>query len=175
MAVERLLDDSAVEYKSVKLGEVELAHDNPPNKKVLEQLAGDLSVIGFELIDDKKSRIIEAIKTQIITLVHRLDGQSPQKLSVILSESLDYDYNYLSNLFSSIEGITIEHYYIQQRIERAKELLVYNELTLSEIASQMGYSSVAYLSSQFKKVTGLTPSQFKKLRGSEARKPLDKL
>ena len=174
MAVEKLLDDSGIAYRSVKLGEVELEQTQlgPDERQRLEE---DLEKIGFALIDDKKSQIIEAIKTKIIALVHRTDGQSVQKLSVILADDLHYDYNYLSNLFSSIEGVTIEHYYIQQRIERVKELLVYNELTLSEIGAKMGYSSVAYLSSQFKKVTGLTPSQFKKLQDSSLRKPLDKL
>ena len=174
MAVENLLNDSGINYKSVKLGEVELVH-NQLADNARQTLEADLENIGFALIDDKKSQIIETIKTKIIDLVHRTDGQSVQKLSVVLATELNYDYNYLSNLFSSIEGITIEHYYIQQRIERVKELLVYNELTLSEIGAKMGYSSVAYLSSQFKKVTGLTPSHFKKLRGSNLRKPLDKL
>ena len=92
-----------------------------------------------------------------------------------MAEDLNYDYNYLSNLFSSIEGVTIEHFQIQQRIERVKELLVYDELTLSEIAYKLGYSSVAYLSNQFKKVTGLTPSYFKQLKDNKQRRPLDKL
>ena len=174
MAVENLLDNSSLKYRSVKLGEVELAQTTlaPEDRQILEK---NLEKIGFALIDDKKSKIIESIKTKIIALVHGMDGQTVQKLSIVLADELDYDYNYLSNLFSSIEGITIEHYYIQQRIERVKELLVYNELTLSEIAVKLGYSSVAYLSSQFKKVTGLTPSQFKKLQDSSLRKSLDKL
>lgn len=174
MAVANLLEESGINFKSVTLGEVEL-EQNSLSSQEHDKLSEDLTKIGFELIDDKKSRLIENIKTNIIELVHRQSGQTVHKLSVVLAEALNYDYNYLSNLFSSIEGITIEHYYIQQRIERAKELLVYNELTLSEIANQMGYSSVAYLSSQFKKITGLTPSQFKKLRSGDLRIPLDKL
>ena len=174
LAVERLLDNSGIPYKSVRLGEVEL-DQKALDQQTRDSLEKDLTQIGFAMIDDKKSTIIEKIKTKIIELVHRTDGQSTQNLSVILSEDLHYDYNYLSNLFSSVEGVTIEHFYIRQRIEKVKELLVYNELTLSEIAYQMGYSSVAYLSSQFKKVTGLTPSQFKKLQDSSLRRPLDKL
>ena len=174
MAVENLLNNSDINYRSVKLGVVEL-DGNGPTKSELDGLSENLVKLGFEMIDDKKSRIIEGIKTKIIELVHYADGQSVQKLSVVLSDSSGYDYNYLSNLFSSIEGVTIEHYYIQQRIEKVKELLVYDEQNLSEIAVKLGYSSVAYLSSQFKKITGLTPSQFKKLRDSAKRSPLDKL
>lgn len=174
MAVEKLLDDLNQPYRSVRLGEVVLASPKL-SKEAQEKLSGELQNIGFALIDDKKGKIIEKIRTKIIELVHRSQGQTVNKLSVVLAEELNYDYNYLSNLFSSIEGITIEHYYIQQRIERVKELIVYNELTLSEIANQLGYSSVAYLSSQFKKVTGFTPSQFKKLQDNSLRKPLDKL
>ena len=153
MAVEKLLDDSDIEHKSIQLGEVEIV--NKLDKTEVTTFSDKLIQLGFELIDDRKSQIIEGIKTTIIELIHRSAGQSAFKLSVVLSESLSYDYNYLSNLFSSIEGVTIEHYYIQQRIERVKELLVYNELNLSQISLEMGYSSVAYLSSQFKKITGL--------------------
>jgi YesN/AraC family two-component response regulator len=173
MAVEKLLDDSNMNYRSVRLGEVELVQAGLSDTE-RQKLASDLEKIGFALIDDKKSQIIEAIKTKIIELVHRSDGQTVQKLSVVLADELSYDYNYLSNLFSSIEGVTVEHYYIQQRIERVKELLVYNELNMSEISVKMGYSSVAYLSSQFKKVTGLTPTHFKKIRTNK-RSPLDKV
>lgn len=174
MAVEQLLKNLNIAYKNVRLGEVLLTQPNLAEED-LNKLSSALEEIGFALIDDKKSRLIENIRTTIIELVHRRDGQSVQKLSVVLAENLNYDYNYLSNLFSSIEGVTIEHYYIQQRLEKVKELLVYDELTLSEIANQMGYSSVAYLSSQFKKVTGFTPSSFKKMQDSSLRKPLDKL
>jgi len=174
MAVENELKNLQIETKSINLGEIDLG-DAALTPEQLTELSGNLEKLGFELIDDKKTRIIDRIKTFIIEQVHYHDHQQPIKLSVSLSEDLNYDYNYLSNLFSSIEGVTIEHFLIQQRIERVKELLVYDELTLSEIAYQLGYSSVAYLSNQFKKVTGLTPSHFKKLKDNKQRKPLDKL
>ena len=173
-AVKDLMDKVEINYTDVNLGEVIIAENELSNDQ-LNKLSKELVSIGFELIDDKKKRLIESIKTKIIELVHHTEGQSALKLSVVLSNSLEYDYNYLSNLFSSIEAVTIEHFYIQQRIEKVKELLVYNELTTSEIADKLGYSSVAYLSSQFKKVTGLTPSQFKKLRDSSQRTSIDKL
>lgn len=174
MAVELELKKLALMPKFIQLGEVDLG-DKAPSTEQLALLSERLIEIGFELIDDKKSKIIEQIKTIIIAHVHRQEYREHIKFSVLLSEKLAYDYNYLSNLFSSIEGITIEHFHIQQKIERVKELLVYNELTLSEIAFQLGYSSVAYLSNQFKKVTGLTPSHFKQLKDNTQRKPLDKL
>ena len=133
-----------------------------------------LILLGFEVIDDRKSLIIEKIKNIIIDLVHHQDNDTKSNLSDVLSCKLHHDYNYLSNLFSEIEGTTIEKYFIAQKIEKVKELLVYNELSLSEIALRLNYSSVAYLSNQFKKVTGLTPSYFKQIR-EDKRKPLDKV
>ncbi len=133
-----------------------------------------LSLLGFELIDDKKSRIIAQIKNIIIDLVHHQDNDTKNNLSTILSTALHHDYSYLSNLFSGVEGTTIEKYFIAQKIERVKELLVYDELSLSEIAFQQHYSSVAYLSNQFKKVTGLSPSHFRQIK-EEKRKPLDEV
>jgi AraC-like DNA-binding protein len=174
MAVNVELNKLGIEPKSTQLGEIDLGNSELTAEQLVE-LSGNLEMLGFELIDDKKTRLIDRIKTIIIEQVHYQDYQQPKKLSVYLSEDLNYDYNYLSNLFSSIEGVTIEHFQIQQRIERVKELLVYDELTLSEIAYQLGYSSVAYLSNQFKKVTGLTPSYFKQLKDNKQRKPLDKL
>ena len=174
MAVENELKNLKIEPKSIELGEVDLG-GNDLSKELLEVLSERLNKIGFELIDDKKSKIIERIKTFIIEQVHYQNHQENINLSTSLSEELHYDYNYLSNLFSSIEGITIEQFHIQQKIERVKELLVYDELSLSEISYQLGYSSVAYLSNQFKKVTGLTPSYFKKLKDNKQRKPIDKL
>ena len=111
----------------------------------------------------------------MIGLVHDPEGMGKVKISDYLSERLFHDYTYLSNLFSSVEGVTIEQYFINQKVEKAKELLVYDELTLTEIAFRLGYSSVAHLSRQFKKVTGQTPSEFKKLRGGGMRKSLDKV
>ena len=123
-----------------------------------------LKGLGFEIMDDRKVQTIEKIKNLIVTLVHHSNNEIITNLSTFISSQLLQDYNYLSNLFSEVEGTTIEKYFIAQKIERVKELLVYNEMTLSEIADQLGYSSVAYLSNQFKKVTGLTPSHFKTLK-----------
>lgn len=172
MAVQKLLRDSGFIVSDIQLGEV--TTQVTPNEAEKIQLQKNLSELGFELIDDKKSRIIEKIKTVIIDLVHHRDGELKKNLSDLLSYELKHDYTYLSNLFSEVEGTTIEKYFIAQKIERVKELLVYDELSLSEIAFRLNYSSVAYLSNQFKKVTGLTPSHFKQIK-AEKRKPLDKV
>ena len=129
---------------------------------------------GFERIDDRKSRLIESIKSLVIERVHR-NPTTGKRLnwSHILSEELHLDYNYLSSLFSSVEGVTLEQYIIHQKIEKAKELLFYDELTLTQIADRLGYSSVAHLSSQFKKVTGMTPSELKNSRNPSERKSID--
>ncbi|WP_114939586.1 AraC family transcriptional regulator [Mucilaginibacter endophyticus] len=167
MMVKTELEKAGLQPLSVDLGEVEVKE--APSTSQLKQLESSLNELGFELIDDQKSRLIEQIKTLIIEHVHYNETQSPLKLSALLTSKLNYDYGYLSNLFSAVEGTTIEKYHIAQRIEKVKELLVYNELNLSEIAFQLGYSSVAYLSSQFKQVTGMTPSAFKALQGSKRR------
>lgn len=170
--VQQEMDRMGFVVKNIKLGEVELETDLSISEK--ESLGTALVALGFELIDDKKSRIIERIKNVIIELVHYQDNEAKTNLSEILSDKLNHDYNYLSNLFSEVESMTIEKYFIAQKIEKVKELLVYDELSLSEIAFRLNYSSVAYLSNQFKKVTGLTPSHFKKIR-EDKRKPLDKI
>ncbi|MFT4017329.1 AraC family transcriptional regulator [Terrimonas sp.] len=172
MVVRSELEKLGYKPASVTLGEVVLDKDISADEK--NDIAKVLEPIGFELIDDKKSRIIEKIKNVIIDLVHRQDVELKTSLSDLLSAALHHDYNYLSNLFSEVEGTTIEKYFIAQKIERVKELLVYDELSLSEIAFRLNYSSVAYLSNQFKKVTGLTPSHFKQVK-EEKRKPLDKV
>lgn len=172
MVVRNELQKLGYKSSSVTLGEVVLDKDISVEEK--NNITKVLEPIGFELIDDKKSRIIEKIKNIIIDLVHRKDGELKTSLSDLLSTVLHHDYNYLSNLFSEIEGTTIEKFFIAQKIERVKELLVYDELSLSEIAFRLNYSSVAYLSNQFKKVTGLTPSHFKQIK-DEKRKPLDKV
>lgn len=172
MVVQNELDKFRLNVKNIKLGEITLQKDLPDDVKA--KLGNALTALGFELIDDKKSRIIEKIKNVIIDLVHYQDSETKLNLSDVLSNELHHDYNYLSNLFSEIEGTTIEKYFISQKIEKVKELLVYDELSLSEIAYRLNYSSVAYLSNQFKKVTGLTPSHFKQIK-EEKRKPLDKL
>jgi AraC-like DNA-binding protein len=171
-AVSSLLTELKIPYTSVHLGEVLLQKEL--SQKQLDSLKTGLTKLGFELLDDAKKKIIEKIKNTIVKYVHYNDGNEAYNLSEILSSSLHKDYSYLSNLFSDVEGITIEKYFINQKIERAKELLVYGELSLGEIAFQLGYSSVAHLSSQFKKVTGLTPSHFKKL-GTKPRISLDKI
>jgi len=130
--------------------------------------------LGFELIDDKKNRLIENIKKIIIELVQKQNSDLKTNLSDYLSNKLHHDYNYISNLFSEVEGTTIEKYFIAQKIEKVKELLVYDELSLSEIAYKLNYSSVAHLSNQFKKVTGLTPTYFKNIKEIK-RKPLDEV
>lgn len=172
MVVENELEKLGLHANKVELGEVELEKDLSAEEK--DKLDTTLTDFGFELIDDRKGRIIEKIKNVIIGMVHHQDSESKTNLSDVLSRELHHDYNYLSNLFSEVEGTTIEKYFIAQKIEKVKELLVYDELSLSEIAFQLNYSSVAYLSNQFKKVTGLTPSHFKQI-GENKRKPLDKV
>jgi AraC-like DNA-binding protein len=172
LVVRNELQKIGVGVKQIKLGEVTTEEDITVQKK--DQIDGVLTNLGFELIDDKKSRIIERIKNIIIDLVHHRDNEINEKLSEILSKELHHDYNYLSGLFSEVEGTTIEKYFIAQKIEKVKELIVYDELSLSEIAFRLNYSSVGYLSNQFKKVTGLTPSHFKQIK-DDKRKPLDKV
>lgn len=158
---------------SIELGEVNLI--DKLKEKDIDQIRQVLLDNGFELIDDRKSQIINRIKTIIIEYIH-YDREKPEyvNLSDLLAEELAHDYSYLSNLFSSVEGITIEKYLIQQKIEKVKELLVYDELSLNEISYLLGYSSVQHLSNQFKKITGLTPSYFKNIKNIK-RKPLDKV
>ncbi|MGC3946317.1 MAG: AraC family transcriptional regulator [Chryseolinea sp.] len=171
MVVRQELEKIGMKPLHVALGEVTLRDE--PSTDNLRQISDSLSSVGFSLIDDKKSLTIEQIKNAIIDIVQR--GKAIHtNLSDYLAHLVGRDYSYLSNLFSEVEGTTIEQYYILQKIEKSKELLVYGELTLSEIASELGYSSVAHLSNQFKKVTGLTPSHFKKVRDNK-RKPIDKL
>lgn len=172
MVVQSELDKLGIAINSIRLGEVVLADDLTEEQK--KQLEAVLIPLGFELIDDKKVRIIEKIKNIIIELVHHQDNDAKTNLSDVLISQLHHDYNYLSNLFSEVESTTIEKYFIAQKIEKVKELLVYDELSLSQIALRLNYSSVAYLSNQFKKVTGLTPSYFKQIR-EEKRKPLDEV
>lgn len=172
MVVKNELEKLGFHPTNLKLGEVELGHELIDSEKLT--INNHLLTFGFELIDDKKSRIIEKIKNVIVNLVHHQDNNIKSNLSDVLSSSLQHDYNYLSNLFSEVEGTTIEKYLIAQKIEKVKELLVYDELSLSEIAFRLNYSSVAYLSNQFKKVTGLTPSHFKQIKEFK-RKPLDKV
>jgi AraC-like DNA-binding protein len=170
--VQQELEKLHIKSRNVSLGEVTLDAELPP--KIFEQLNHNLSLLGFEVLDNSKQQLIEKAKNTIIKLVHHSDGDRNPNLSDILTKTLHKDYSYISNLFSEVEGITIEKYSINQKIEKVKELIIYDELSLSEIAYKLGYSSVAHLSNQFKKVTGLTPSHFKTV-GQAKRKPIDKI
>lgn len=172
MVVEELLQKMGLEPVSVKLGYVTLAKE--PSEKLMNQLKLELERLGFELIDDKRIMLIEQVKNAIVELVHHNNSSLKTNLSDYITAKLPHDYSYISNLFSEVEGTTIEKYFIAQKIERVKELLVYGELSLTEISDMMNYSSAAHLSNQFKKVTGLTPSHFRKI-GENRRKPLDKV
>jgi len=169
MVVTSIFEKNGIKPSLVDLGEVTVETDEVSANQ-LSGIKRDLKNVGFEIIDDKKSKIIEKIKNSIVELVHHTDEGLKINLSEYLSKKVSYDYTYLSNLFSEIESTTIEKYFVSQKIERVKELLVYDELTLSEIAHKLNYSSVAYLSSQFKKVTGLTPSYFKSLKENKRKK-----
>jgi AraC-like DNA-binding protein len=160
MVVKSEFEKLGLQTIAVELGQVELANEISDKQKHI--LLENLQAVGFDLIDDKKSKTVERIKTLIIDLVHHKNNDLKINLSDYLAEDLSQDYNSLSNLFSEIENITIEKYFISQKIEKVKELLVYNELSLSEIADILNYSNVAHLSNQFKKITGFTPTSFKK-------------
>lgn len=172
-AVSDTLQKAGLHAVSVELGEVKIEEDNIDGTK-RDELRQTLESLGFELIDDKRHQTIDKIKSTIINLVHYNDNQSPLNLSEILTEELHQDYSALSKLFPEVEGKTIERYYIEQRIERVKELIRYDELSLTQIAMKINYSSTAYLSSQFKSVTGMTPTQFKNLK-ENTRRPLDEI
>jgi AraC family transcriptional regulator len=172
MTVEDILNKANIKFDAVQLGEIHL-HDELPEAK-RDGLSDALQHVGFELIDNRSSGLVEKIKQLTIKKARNEVGEAEQKqnLSTYLSAKLHHEYTYLSSLFSSVEGRTIESFFIHQRIEKAKELLVYNDKTLSEIADALDYSSVAHLSAQFKKITGLTPSHFKQI-GTAKRKTLD--
>ncbi len=172
MAVKSEVEKLGLHAISITLGEVELETECTENQK--QDLLERLRFLGFDLIDDKKSITIERIKTLLIDLVYNKNNVLKSNLSDYLANDLAQDYSALSNLFSEIEGITIERYFIAQKIERVKELLTYDELTLSEIAIQLQYSNVAHLSNQFKKTTGFTPTDFKRLK-VKTRKQIDDL
>ena len=168
MTVESILKKLNVQYERVTLGEAELPEKPGPGK--LKELDDELNRVGFEFIETRVNKIVEDIKK--LTLAYITDDHDRRPtLSSYITRHLHYDYSYLSDLFSSIEGVTIEQFFIVQRIEKVKELIVYEELSFTEIAYRLGFSSVHHLSSQFKKITGLTPSHFKKV-GAHKRKPL---
>ena len=162
MVVKSELEKLDLKYTQVKIGEVDLVGDVKPEQ--LGQLNIGLKKAGLSLMDDKKSILVEKVRSAIIELVHYSEDQIKVNLSDFLSEKLNYNYTYLANLFSEVMGVTIEKFYLTHKIERVKELIVYDELNLSEIAWKMHYSSVAHLSNQFKKYTGLTPTHFKMLK-----------
>jgi len=162
MIVKQELENLGLPYTTVELGEVELVETLTAKEQ--EAFKAALLVSGLELMDDQKAILIEKIKNTIVEMVHYSDDLPKTNFSTYISQKLNYDYNYLSNLFSEVKGITIEHFIIAHKIELAKELLLYDELSLTEIADKLHYSSVAHLSTQFKKVTGLTPTFFKKMK-----------
>lgn len=172
LVVQQELQKLNIDSCKVTLGEVETT--NALLREKLEQLEKNLDTLGFELLDDSKQQLIEKIKNVIIQQVHHSQEENHYNFSEILSKTLHKDYSYLSSLFSEVEGVTIEKYIINQKTEKVKELIIYDELSLSQIAYKLGYSSVAHLSNQFKKVTGLTPSHFKQV-GKNKRKPIDKI
>ena len=172
MAVKAELEKAGLHPTKIELGEIEISDEPDPDD--IHRLNKELKKMGFEIIDNRKSRLIEQIKNIIISFVHHSEENIEDNLSRVLSEKLHYEYNYLSNLFSEIEGTTIEKYFIAQRMERVKELLMYDELSLYEIADKLGYSSVSYLSNQFKKQTGLTPTFYKTVKDHK-RKNIEEL
>lgn len=171
-AVKDSLMDLKIGFSGIELGKVSLTQELPDDLK--SKLASDLESKGFELLESKNSALISQIKSLIIEQIHHSDQSLGENFSSFLAEKLDHEYTSLSRLFSQVEGITIEKYITRQKIERVKEFLFYDQLSLSEIAFKLDYSSVAYLSSQFKKETGMTPSEFKKNHSGE-RKSLDQV
>lgn len=162
MVVRSELENLDLHWTSIELGEIIIEENLLPAQ--LAQLKTNLLKSGLELMDDKRSMLIEKIKTVIIEMVHYSDELPKINFSDFISNKLSYDYTYLSNLFTEVQGTTIEHFIILHKIERVKELLTYGEMSLTEIAELMQYSSVAHLSNQFKKTTGLTSSHFKKMK-----------
>ena len=165
MVVKYELEKMGLHHTRVELGETEIMEDL--SSEQWNNLSNSMKNMGLELLDDKRNIMVEKIKTIIIELVHYNDDQIKTNLSDYLSKKLNYNYTYLSNLFSEVKGTTIEKFYLSNKIERVKELLVYDELNLTEIAWKLHYSSVAHLSNQFKKMTGLTPSHFKNLKNKK--------
>lgn len=162
MMVKEELKKLGLHFILVNLGEVEIMENLSDEKRA--ELKNALLQSGLELMDDKRAILIEKIKNLIIEMVHHSDEMIKVNLSDYLSEKLNHDYTYLANLFSEVQGTTIEHFMILHKVERIKELIIYDEMNISEIAWKMNYSSVAHLSNQFKKVTGLSPSHFKQLK-----------
>lgn len=172
MVVKSEMEKLNLGYKTVELGEVEL--EQPIDDQQRNALRTALLTYGLVVMEDKRSVLVEKIKTLIIEMVHYSDELPDVNYSVYISEKLNYNYTYLANLFAEVKGTTIEHFIILHKIEKVKEFIIYDELSLTEIASLMQYSSVAHLSKQFKKITGLTPSYFKQMK-NKRRNPLEDL
>jgi AraC-like DNA-binding protein len=172
MVVKEELRKLGLHFIVVDLGEIEIMEDLTESQR--ESLKSALLLSGLELMDDKRAVLIEKVKNVIVQMIHYSDELPVTNYSDYISEQLHYDYTYLSNLFSEVKGITIQQFIILHKIERVKELLMYDELNLTEISYNMQYSSVAHLSNQFKRVTGLTPSEYKHLRGKH-RKPIEEI
>lgn len=170
IAVKEELKKLGLHFIVVDLGEVEIMENITAEQR--EQLKTGLHNSGLELMDDKKAILIERIKNTIVETVHHSDGESNVNFSDFLSEKLHHNYTYLANLFSEVQGTTIEQFMIAHKVERVKELIIYDELNITEIAWKMNYSSVAHLSNQFKKMTGLSPSHFKQLK-DKRRTPIE--
>lgn len=173
-AVTEHANDAGLDVAIVNLGIINLT--STPTADQLEHFRESIESIGFELIDNNKAILLEQIRTLVIDAIHHNDQfELNINWSHYISEKLNYDYQYLSSLFSSVKGVTLEHYIINQKIEKAKEYLFYNQLSVKEIAYKLGYSSVAHLSTQFKKVTGFTPTEFKELQNTNLRSSLDQI
>ncbi|WP_246012807.1 helix-turn-helix domain-containing protein [Albibacterium bauzanense] len=172
MVVRQQLEHLDLQVSEISLGTA-LVYPDPSENKLTE-IAASLRVLGFELIDKDKDKLIESIRNTIIEIIHHSDLVEHVTFSQVLTDRLHKDYNYLSRLFSESEDLTIEKFIIQQKVEKVKELLQYGELNLNEIAWKMGYSSSAHLSNQFKSITGLSPREFKSMK-SNSRKSLDKV
>jgi AraC-like DNA-binding protein len=172
LVVRDALNKLGVHFIMAGLGEIDIMEDLSAAQKA--QFKADLSAAGLQLMDDKKAVLIERIKNVIVEMVHYADELPKVNFSSFLSTKLTHDYTYLANLFSEIQGITIEQFIISHKVERIKELIIYDELNITEIAWKMNYSSVAHLSNQFKKATGLSPSHFKKLK-DKRRMPIEEI
>ena len=172
MAAKAILHDMGLHFIVVDLGEVEIMETLTPAQH--EELKAALLLSGLELMDDKRAVLIEKIKNAVVEMVHHSDEMIKTNFSYFLSQKLNHNYTYLANLFSEVQGITIEQFMIAHKIERIKELIIYGELNITEIAWKMNYSSVAHLSTQFKKATGLSPSQFRLLK-DKTRSPIEEV
>jgi AraC-like DNA-binding protein len=170
--VKQEIEKLGLQYTSIELGMIEINENITDELK--QKLKSNLALSGLELLDDKKSILIDKIKSVVIKMIHYSDEEPRVNYSDFISKKLDYDYTYLSNIFSEVNGITIQHFIIRHKIEKAKEFILYDELNLTEIAFRLHYSSVAHLSNQFKKVTGQTPSFYKKI-GKKRKSNLENL